>query len=135
MPLENIFVNIFFCIKKGFNIHGIFGSCIDYRRLPKTTKILHPTGIVIGGEVVIGENCTLAPNITIMHGAKIGNNVFIGTHSVIFGNCTIGDNATIGAGAIVLKDVPENKTVIGVWKGLPREEITEPLEIYLKNDR
>ena len=47
----------------------------------------------------------------------IGDNVLIGCGAKILGNITIGNNAKIGANAVILKDVPDNATAVGV----PRE--------------
>nr|MBP7472331.1 serine acetyltransferase [Prevotella sp.] len=43
----------------------------------------------------------------------IGNNVSIMTGATIFGSITIGNNVTIGAGSVVMKDIPDNCTVVG----------------------
>jgi serine O-acetyltransferase len=47
-------------------------------------------------------------------GPKIGRGVFIGTGCRILGNMRIGDGAVIGANAVVVDDVPEGTTVVGV---------------------
>jgi serine O-acetyltransferase len=44
----------------------------------------------------------------------VGNRVAIGASAVILGPITVGDNALIGAGAVVLTDVPANRTAVGV---------------------
>ena len=41
------------------------------------------------------------------------NNVRVATGAIVIGGIQIGDNATIGAGAVVVKDVPSNTTVVG----------------------
>ena len=42
------------------------------------------------------------------------NNVMIGAGAKVLGSVTIGNNCKIGAGSVVLKDVPDNATVVGV---------------------
>lgn len=89
-------------------------------------RISHCVGIVVGSTAVIGENCTIFPNVVIgarysskeksMSGqrhATIGNNCILGANSSIIGKITIGNNVTIGAGAVVTKDIPDNAVVVG----------------------
>ncbi len=77
----------------------------------------HPTGVVIGDRVIIGDLCTIYQNSTI--GQKdgkypvIGNNVTIYPSSIIIGGISIGDNVIIGAGSVVLKDVKQGTVVVG----------------------
>ena len=78
--------------------------------------------MVIGETAIIGDNVTMFHGVTLGGTGKqkgkrhptIGNNVFIGSGAKILGNIKIGDNAKIGANAVILKDVPENTTVVGV---------------------
>lgn len=89
----------------------------------QNTYFPHPVGIVIHPDVKIGKNCTIFQNVTIGTNKAllntnpqvptIGDNVTIYANSVIAGGITVGNNSIIGAGAIVLKDVPENSTVVG----------------------
>lgn len=81
----------------------------------------HLIGIVIAGDTVIGQNCTIFHQVTIgideikNDGAPIiGDNVFIGAGAKIIGNVCIGNDSRIGANAVVTKDVPEKVTVVGV---------------------
>ena len=59
-------------------------------------------------KVVIGDNCQIAPNVSIYTGIgiTIGDNVWIGGDCVIWPGVHIGDNAVIGAGSVVIKDIP-----------------------------
>ena len=72
---------------------------------------------------MIGDGCMLFHNVTIGGNGKtgdvigapvIGKNVFIGAGAVILGPITIGDGAKIGANSVVLHDVPEGATAVGM---------------------
>jgi serine O-acetyltransferase len=85
--------------------------------------IIHTVGIVIGHEVVAGQNLVLYHGVTLGHTGvgqgqpRIGDNVRIGAGAKVLGPVTIGDRAWIGANAVVLGDVPSDVTVGGVWRG------------------
>ena len=82
----------------------------------------HATGVVIGETAIIGENVSLYQGVTIggvsfnkgKRHPTIGNHVVIGCNASVLGNITIGNNVRIGAGSVVLKDVPDDCTVVGV---------------------
>jgi serine O-acetyltransferase len=82
----------------------------------------HGMGVVIGETVEIGDNVTIYQGATLGGTGKdtgkrhpsIGNNVVISTGAKVLGPIHIGDNSKIGAGAVVLKEVPPNCTVVGV---------------------
>lgn len=82
----------------------------------------HGMGIVIGETAEIGNNCTIYHGVTLggtgKHKTKrhptIGNNVIIGCGAKVLGPIKIGSNSKIGAGAVVLKDVEKNTTVVGI---------------------
>lgn len=80
--------------------------------------ILHSIGLVINTGVIAGKNLTLENGITI--GADkgrapvLGDNVYIGAGARVIGGVNIGNNVRIGANAVVVKDVPNNATVVGV---------------------
>ena len=85
-------------------------------KIGKGTIIPHSVGIVIHQYSVIGENCVIYQNVTIgnANGPKIGSGVIIGSGACILGDITIGDNVKIGANAVVLQNVPDNVTVVGI---------------------
>jgi serine O-acetyltransferase len=78
----------------------------------------HPNGIVIHPDAVVGPNCLIFQQVTI--GIRdggvpcIGGQVNIGAGAKLLGRLSIGDHATIGANAVVLNDVPQGATAVGV---------------------
>jgi serine O-acetyltransferase len=85
--------------------------------------LFHSVGIVVGHQVVAGENLSLYQGVTLGHtGTKdgqpiLGNNVRVGAGAKVLGPVRIGDDVRIGANAIVLADVGDGQTVTGVWRG------------------
>ena len=82
----------------------------------------HGMGIVIGETAEIGDNCTIYQNVTLGGTGKdkgkrhptIGNNVLIGCGAKVLGPFKVGDNSKIAANAVVLTEVPDNSTAVGV---------------------
>lgn len=79
----------------------------------------HPNGIVIHPEASIGPNCLIFQQVTIGTGSKpgfpvIGGHVDIGAGARILGGVTLGDHVRVGANSVVLDDVPDNCTVVGI---------------------
>lgn len=81
-----------------------------------------------GMGVVIGETCEIGDNVTIFQGVTLGgtgkekgkrhptilDNALIATGAKVLGSITIGENSKVGAGSVVLHDVPNNSTVVGI---------------------
>jgi serine O-acetyltransferase len=78
----------------------------------------HGMGVIINRKTVIGQNCNISQFLSIgsNHGtpATIGDFVYIGPHVSIVEDVHIGNHAKIGAGCVVVKDVPEGATAVGV---------------------
>jgi len=74
-------------------------------------------GSQIHHDCIIGESCVISPSVTICGNVKLGNNCFVGVGTNIIQGVTIGENSVIGAGSLILKDIPPNKKVYGIWKG------------------
>lgn len=102
--------------------YGVFIS--SKADVPRTLKLRHPVGIVIGEGVKLGERVIIYQNVT-LGGARIGDaaaNSYpeIGDETVIFagavivGKVKVGRNCVIGANAVVTRDVPDFSTAVGV---------------------
>ncbi len=82
----------------------------------------HGMGVVIGETTVVGDDVTLYQGVTLGGTGKesgkrhptVGNNVVIGAGAKVLGNIVVGENCRIGSGSVVLRDVPDNSTVVGV---------------------
>ena len=96
---------------------------------------IHP-GATIGSRlfidhgmgIVIGETCNIGNNVTIYQGVTLGgtgkergkrhpdisDNVLIAAGAKVLGNIEVGSNVNIGANSVVLKDVPDYSTVVGI---------------------
>src|SRR5699024_7905930 len=74
------------------------------------------------------ETCEIGDNVTLFQGVTLGgtgkekgkrhptikDNAMITTGARVLGNITIGNSSKVGAGSVVLKDVPDHSTVVGV---------------------
>ncbi|SDR15606.1 serine O-acetyltransferase [Virgibacillus salinus] len=81
-----------------------------------------------GMGVVIGETCEIGDNVTVFQGVTLGgtgkergkrhptikDNALIATGAKVLGSITIGESSKVGGGSVVLKDVPDHSTVVGV---------------------
>jgi serine O-acetyltransferase len=82
----------------------------------------HGEGVVIGETTEIGDDVLIYQQVTLGGTGKesgkrhptLGNNVIVGAGAKVLGNIKIGDFVRIGAGSVVVEDVPEYSTVIGV---------------------
>ena len=99
----------------GIEIHP--GAQIGHRLV-----IDHGMGIVIGETAEVGDDCLLYQGVTLGGTGKdkgkrhptIGNNVLVSTGAKVLGPFKVGDGARIAANAVVLKEIPENATAVGV---------------------
>lgn len=88
-------------------------------RLGEGVNLNHTGGVIIGGDAEIGARTLLLGSITIGNldnrgYPRIGEDVVIGAGARILGPITIGRGAKIGANAVVLCDVPEGATAVGI---------------------
>ena len=82
----------------------------------------HAVGVVIGETAIIGDDVVIYQQVTLggvstSHGKRhptLGNNVIIGAGAKVLGNINIGEGAKVGANSVVVKDVPNFATAVGI---------------------
>lgn len=81
----------------------------------------HVGGVIISPHAVIGRNCDISHRVTIGSAAMgregapvLGDNVYVGTGATLVGQIRIGSGAKIAANTLVIDDVPEGATMMGV---------------------
>ncbi len=120
------------CSKHGFKF---LARWISQRCVRRTNIEIHPdatigkrlfidhgTGVVIGETTEIGDDCTIYQGVTLGGTGKdkgkrhptLGNHVMVGSGAKVLGPIHIGNNVRIAAGAVVLNDIPDNCTAVGV---------------------
>ncbi len=99
----------------------------------------HGSGVVIGETTVIGNDCVIYQGATLGGTGKetgkrhptLGNNVMVGSGARVLGPITIGNNVKIAANAVVLTDLPDNCTAVGVPAKIVRQDgmrVTQDLD-------
>lgn len=106
-------------------IQSQYGVFLPLRQpVPLSTNFPHPIAIVIGEGVRLGERVTIYQGVT-LGGARrgdwqtgtypvIGDDVVLFAGAVVIGGVTIGKGCIIGANSVVLQDVPDGHTAVGV---------------------
>ena len=100
-------------------------------KIGKNLFIDHGMGVVIGETAEIGDNCVIYHQVTLGGTGKdkgkrhptLGDNVLISTGAKVLGPIYIGSNSKIGANAVVLEDIPENSTAVGIPAKVVRTKV------------
>jgi serine O-acetyltransferase len=87
----------------------------------------HPTGVVIGPDVVVGARCVVQQGVTLgaarergrivdgrVDSPVLGDGVELGAGARVLGPISVGDGSVVGANAVVLDDVPPGHLAVGV---------------------
>ena len=90
----------------------------------------HGMGVVIGETTEIGDNCTLYQGVTLGGTGKdtgkrhptLGDNVLVGAGAKVLGPIVISNNSKVAANAVVLKDITENSTAVGIPAKVVRQD-------------
>ncbi len=101
-------------------LNTMFGGCIIGRGADfgPCFILVHADGVVINGAVRGGRNVMIEHQVTI--GAErqkapiLGDNIFVGAGAKIIGPVSVGNGVKVGANAVVVKDVPDGATAVGV---------------------
>jgi serine O-acetyltransferase len=88
----------------------------------KRCMIDHGMAVVIGETAEVGDDVTINQGVTLGGTGKdtgkrhptIGNNVMISSGAKVLGPFKVGNNCKIGAGSVVLEEIPDNCTVVGI---------------------
>lgn len=74
------------------------------------------SGNHIGHHSVIKDNCFISSHVVVSGLCEIGEYCFMGVNSTTADRVTIGNNCLVGAGALILGNVEDDQTVVGLWK-------------------
>lgn len=103
--------------KAGIKTRPLLMHSFKSRNVAIGENVLVNVGVQLHHGCDIGDSCVISPGTILCGNVRLGKNVFVGASTTVIQGVTIGDNAVIGAGSLVLKDVPANTTVYGIWKG------------------
>ncbi|MBC6418084.1 MAG: serine acetyltransferase [Prochloron sp. SP5CPC1] len=104
-------------------IRNTYGIELPYTvKLGRRVIMEHQHGIIIHGYSTIGEESIIRQGVTLgnryvdrpLDAPQLGARVNVGAGAKMLGLVTIGDGASIGANAVVIKDIPEGKTAVGI---------------------
>lgn len=107
-------------------------------QIGKNVMIDHGSGVVIGETCIIGDNVQLYQGVSLAaddfdrngrRHPKVGNGALIGADALIVGPYEIGENSKVGAGAVVMIDVPDNTTAVGVPARLVEKKSNKKKEV------
>src|SRR5215813_8733823 len=101
-------------------------------RLGRRLFIDHGMGVVIGETAEVGDDCYFYHQVTLgvarassgKRHPTVGNNVIIGAGAKVLGPISVGDNARVGSNAVVLDNVPDDTTVVGI----PARPVDRPVD-------
>ena len=74
------------------------------------------SGNHIGHHSTIDDDCFVSSHVVVSGFCRVGKACFMGVNSTVSNNTNIGNNCIIGAAALILSDVDDNQTAVGIWK-------------------
>lgn len=103
-----------------YRINHLVGHCVIGRGADfgPGLAIMHSVGLVVNTRVRAGANIILEHGVTIGDAKgrvpELGDNVFVGAGAKVIGGVHVGSDVKIGANAVVVHDVPDGATVVGI---------------------
>lgn len=100
-------------VKLGLGVVVAAGAIIN----PDTVigdHVIINTAASVDHDCEVGAFCHIGPGTHLGGGVKVGQGTLIGIGATVHPYCTIGKNVIVGAGAVVVNDIPDNITVVGV---------------------
>lgn len=103
-------------------------------RISNGVMIDHGQGVVIGQTAIVEEGCLIYQGVTLGGTGKetgkrhptLKKNVVVGAGAKVLGNIIVGENSRIGAGSVVMQNVPDGCTVVGIPGKIVRTNSKEP---------
>jgi serine O-acetyltransferase len=101
-------------------LNTVFCNCVIGRgaEFGERFVLIHATGVVLNGSVRGGAGVKLEHQVTVgaerRQSPELGDDVFIGAGAKIIGPVRVGSGAKVGANAVVVHDVPDGCTVVGI---------------------
>lgn len=134
VPILPRFISFLMRFLTGIDIHP--GATIGRRFF-----IDHGMGVVIGETTEIGDDVLLYQGVTLggtsskpeKRHPTLGNNVIVGAGANVLGNIKIGDFSRVGAGSVVINDVPDHATVVGIPGRIVIQQIVAENGVLMHN--
>ncbi len=112
-------------------------------KIGKSFFIDHGMGVVIGETATIGDNVTIYHGVTLggtsakpgIRHPQLGNDIIVGSGAQLLGPIKIGNGAKIGSNAVVIQDVKENTTMVGVPAREAMGKTGKSKKIHDKNEK
>lgn len=136
IPLIPRMISTFARFLTGIDIHP--GATIGRRFF-----IDHGMGVVIGETTEIGDDCLLYQGVTLggtsskaeKRHPTLGKGVVVGAGAKVLGALNIGNYSKIGAGSVVVNDVPEHATVVGIPGHVVMQKVFDEESGVLQHNR